>query len=88
MNRLNSTSQTYTSLAWAPTAETILQLSAVDANATVDVETQLDATAPWIVVATLHATSRRIERVAKLPTLRLVLNNNQSGGAANVWDTE
>lgn len=84
--RLSTTDAAKVSDSFTPTVDSILQFSSENPQATVDIETRLNAAAPWIVVDTLHATSRRLVRIAQLPSLRLTLRNGK--GTSTVWDTE
>ncbi|SOC83132.1 hypothetical protein SAMN05421890_1577 [Ensifer adhaerens] len=84
--RLSTTDATYTSPAFTPTGDSIFQFSSGNAQATVDIETKLNAAAPWAVIDTMHATSRQIVRVAQLPTVRFTLRDGK--GDSYVWDAE
>ncbi len=83
--RLN-TNQATTTATFTPTTDSILQFKSDNPQATVDIETRLNAAAPWIVVETMHATSKRLVRVAQLPSVQLTLRDGT--GTSIVWDAE
>jgi len=81
-----STNQPTTVATFTPTTDSILQFMSGNPQATVDIETRLNAAAPWIVVETMHATSKRLVRLAQLPTVQLTLRDGS--GTSTVWDAE
>lgn len=81
-----STNQATTTVTFTPTTDSILQFKSDNPQATVEIETRLNAAAPWIVVDTMHATSRRLIRLAQLPTVQLTLRDGT--GTSVVWDAE
>lgn len=84
--RMSTTDASKTSDSFTPTADSIFQFASGNDQAVIDIETRLHADAPWAVVDTMHATSRKIVRVAQLPTVRFTLRNGQ--GTSTVWDAE
>ncbi|MCD2176431.1 hypothetical protein [Rhizobium sp. C1] len=84
--RMSTNLVEFTSPAFTPTVDSIFQFKSDGEQATVDVETRLNGSAPWIVVDTMHATSRKLIRVAQLPAVRFTLRNGK--GNSYVWDSE
>ena len=80
-NLANTTGNSFT-----PTVDSIFQFKSDGKQATVDIETRLNAAAPWIVVGTMHATSKRLVRIAQLPLVRCTLRDGE--GTSVVWDAE
>lgn len=86
MIRLTTIAENLESAPWTPADETYVQIAATSDQTTVDVQARVSVDAAWVTVATLHRTSTPIVRIAKLPSLRLVARNNQSGKTLTVWD--
>ncbi|WP_306225752.1 hypothetical protein [Bosea beijingensis] len=89
--RLNITAAEHIGSAWAPAAETILQLDSADANAKVLVQARVSAAAPWTTIGALAQFPSDLDRFVRLPRfpeLRLVVVRNTAGSAVKVWDNE
>ncbi|MNL61746.1 hypothetical protein D3C87_1857040 [compost metagenome] len=82
--RLTSTATVFESASWAPTEETVLQLSG-HATAVVPIQARAHADAPWATIETLRKNAP-MARIAKLPELKLVMSRNAEGQLARVWD--
>lgn len=89
MIRLDTILEDFTSEEWQPSGETIFQLEAEAAfrNPIVWVQARVDPSAPWATVASLTK-NNPIERLTKLPHIRLHLYGNEEGQAVRVYDNE
>jgi len=89
--RLNVNAAEHTGAAWAPAAETILQLDSADPTAKVLVQARVSTAAPWTNVGALSQMPSDLDRFVRLPRfpeLRLVVSRNSAGSLVQVWDNE
>ncbi|QWY83339.1 hypothetical protein [Rhizobium phage RHph_X3_2] len=88
--RLTSNAATFTSASWAPADETVLQVdpSSAPANALIEVEGRVSASASFEKIEVMNLPEDIFLRIAKMTELRLTLRNNTAGNTVTVYDNE
>jgi hypothetical protein len=84
--RFTTTSAIAESGSWSPAADSILQLSAADPSAEVEIVGRVDASAPWVRLTTLKPIQTPFQRVVKMPFLKALVVKNTEGKSLTLWD--
>lgn len=88
--RINSTTETFTSAAFNPTGDFSVQAKIpAGSRAVVVIEGQVDAAADWVLLGSITAlTDPPIARFAKCPNVRMRLYNNDGVTSIKAWSGE
>lgn len=88
--RINAATATATSGIFSPTGDFSIQADIpVGSSAVINVEGQVDASAPWVSLGGISAsTIPPMRRFAKCPNVRLTLSGNSDGKTIKAWSGE